>query len=265
MKKNETSNVLPVPANLSKLGFKIADDEIPLRLLVSSQGLDKTGKTEFWMGAPGPIAGVNLDIGTEGVIHKHSKKKSIWVMSMNVPFDPHNINAAFYKPHWQKLEKAYIGALEHPDVRTVVVDTATDMWELMRLAEFGDTTPKSRGGALDYKTANALYRSLIRKAYETDKNLILTHKVGQQWTTKRVDGQDKRGWDGVTYERLGFHESDYLIQVNISHFYRGGKFGINIINCRHDMGLAGYEMEQEESTFAHLGALVHGNNVGDWK
>lgn len=233
-------------------------------MLVGSDGLDKTGKTNFFLTAPGPIAGINLDIGLEGVTRKFSKDKRIWMVNYNIP--PIDTKREEYAAHYFKIKTAYEKALNHKDVRTVVIDTGTDFWELIRLAEFGVVNPKTSAGSLSYTSANNIYRGLMRMAYDSDKNLIVTHKLGKNWIkTKTAQGADTSTWDG-TYERDGFRESSYLVQVNIRHFYRDGQFGIQIINCRHNMEIAGMELPQDECTFAHLGVNVfEGSTLSDWK
>lgn len=254
----------PVPKDLEKLGFAPADDDVPNRILIASQGLDKCGKSNFWMTAPGPIAGINLDIGLEGVIHKHSKKKSVWVMTLNIPVSP-TTKRPTYEDYWKRSEQAYMTALHHKDVRTVVVDDGTNWWELMRLAEFGTTSPREASGQLAYGPINQLWRSLIREAYNTDKNLIITHKVKEVWTsTKGAGGKQERSWDGETYQRAGFNEQGYLIQANIEHFRRDGEFGIRVLNCRQNMSLAGYEFGEDECDFPTLASTVFGNDKKDW-
>lgn len=248
-----------VPRDLMAMGFEMPEDAPTYRLLVSSEGKEKTGKSEFWMSAPGPIAGINLDTGTEGVIEKWAKKKNIWMLNFNIPPVSPN-NRQEYISMWAKSKAAYDKALAHPDVRTVVVDTNSDWWELARLSEFGSLSP-----AVDVKRAypplNMMFRSIIRNAYDTNKNLILTHKVSEVWK-KNAAGQDAPSGD---FERTGFKEDGYLIQVNIVHKYEDGEFKMEVKNCRQNMDLAGFEFTGKECSFPDLAAMVFGNNPSDWK
>lgn len=232
------------------------------RLIIGSQGLDKTGKTEFIFSAPGPIVGVNLDIGMEGVAEKWVKKKKIWVYNFNVP--PISSQKSFIDI-FNRTRGAFESAITNKDARTVFVDTATEWWELARLAEFGQLAP-----AVDIKRAygplNQLFRGLIRMAYDTDKNLILTHKLKEQWATITENGKPKDSWDGSSYKRAGFGESGYLIQVNIEHFHRDGQFGMKVINCRQNMNIAGMEFGQDGCSFTDLATSVFDDTTAkDWE
>jgi hypothetical protein len=196
----------------------------------------------------------------EGVIRKHSKNKKMWIYTENVPPMMHNHNE--YKVYWDKVRKAYEAAVNNKDVRTVVVDTGGDMWELMRLAEFGTVTPSNRSGQLAYASANALYRGLIRMVYESDKNLVMTHKLSKKWETQADGSKAFKG----QYERDGFGESQFLVQVNVRHLKVDSKFSINIINCRHDPDLDGMDLEGDDCSFKGLGKIVFpGTTDADWK
>ena len=72
------------------------------------------------------------------------------------------------------LISSYQWALAEPAVRTISVDTATELWELLRMARFGKLTQVM---PYQYGPVNAEFRSLIRMAYASDKNLILLHKM----------------------------------------------------------------------------------------
>lgn len=239
-------------------------------MLVGSNGLDKTGKSEFWLSAPGPIGCVNLDIGLEGVVEKWVKRnKKVWVLDFNIPpVTPKGtpMTQAEYIQYFSKTRVAYETLISHRDVRTVVVDTGSEWWDLAKLAEFGTITPK-----VDvrnrFQPLNQLFRSLIRRAYDSDKNLIITHKMKPNYmTTTKPDGSTTDSWDGKSYKKSGFSDDAYLIQVNIEHLYEGGQFGIRILNCRQNMTIAGYEMTQSECNFSTLGTLVFPDTVErDWQ
>lgn len=259
-----------VPADLAKLGFSLPSTTERPRLLIGSQGLDKTGKSHFWLSAPGPIGCINLDIGLEGVVEKWIKRgKKVWVASFNIP--PINaqgkpLGQADYVPIFKKTQAAYEAMLSNKEIRTVVVDTGSDWWDLAKLAEFGSVSPRVDVKQA-YQALNQLFRSLIRRAYDTDKNLVITHKMKEKYTrTTDSSGKSSDSWDGKSYKRVGFGEDNYLIQVNIENTYRNNQFGITILNCRQDMGLAGMELEGEDCSFAALGQMIYPETTAkDWE
>lgn len=258
---------LPVPQSLIKDGFQQAVVSAEPRLLLATDGFDKTGKTEFALSAPGPIVVFNLDMGLEGVVEKWLDKKVVVVEQFEIPtFDKQQEYAKLWSRFYDKFRKA----VANQDVRTIFCDTGDDVWALERLAEFGTLNPRmtqnERTGK--YGVLNELYKSLIRMVYfESGKNLILTHKLKKRYVKyKNVKGEENEAWDG-TWERGGFKEQNYLIQANLRHrFTQGEGFAIDIINCRQNMDLAGYTLTGSECNFTGLAATIFPNvDPGYWE
>lgn len=235
-----------IPNTLKVAGFEIADDTVQPRIVISVCGLEKQGKTHFALTAPGPIALFNLDIGTEGVVNKFVREgKQIAVYDMSMP----DVNEA--EAVWEKFAKAYRGVLKDKWVRTIVWDTATEMWELLRLARFGKLTQVM---PYHYGPVNAEYRKLLRAAYDSNKNVILLHKM------KAVYVNDKRTSD---YERAGFSDTGFLVQVN-AQVYRdvadeentNPDFNLYIKDCRQNAELAGFELAGPMCNFATMASFI---------
>jgi hypothetical protein len=217
------------------------------RLIVSVEAQDKEGKTEFGLSAPKPLCLINQDIGLEGVIEKHVKKKEkIYVAD----FDYRDATSVQEQQKmWENAKKCYLDALKSPEIKTLVWDTATEGWELIRLARFGKLTqvmPHS------YGPVNAEFQDLIRKAYDTDKNVIFLHKLKRQYINDKPTG---------VMERAGFGNIGYLVQINIRLIREMGEegrgFGMKIINCRYDANLAGQEVWEPMSNFETLFSLIY--------
>jgi hypothetical protein len=213
---------------------------------MSVSGLEKQGKTHFALTAPGPIAYFGLDIGTEGVIGKFVTNKTIWAMEIIVPMD-----GVAATETWNKFYSTYEAVLNMNDIRTIILDTATEAWELLRLARFGKLTQVMPH---HYGPVNAEYRKLIRAAYMSDKNLILLHKM------KSVYVNDKRTRD---YERAGFSDTGFLVQVNCQ-IYRDddGIFNLYVVDCRQNSELMGEVLSGEMCNFPMLASLVLSGKIG---
>lgn len=241
---------------LKKLGFSRAQDrEAKPRLIMSIAGLEKQGKTHFALTAPGPIAMFSTDIGEEGVVNKFYDDKSIHILDVARIGD----DAAEEAPkEWEKFSKAYTHCLRDKEVNTLIFDTATEIWELLRMARFGRLTQVM---PYQYGPVNAEYRSMIREAYKFDKNLILLHKMKAQYIN------DKRTGD---WERAGFSDTGFLVQVN-ARVYRysvedGGKFCIYVDDCRQNPDLAGEEFEGQMCNFPTLATFVMPDiNPEEWE
>ena len=226
---------------MQKSGFTDAKDKtIQPRLIIALSGLEKQGKTHFALTAPGPIAMYSTDIGEEGVVEKFPKK-DVYIMTI----DKVDEDAAEQAPvEYDRFRKSYNSMLREKEVRSIVFDTATEIWELLRMARVGKLTQVM---PYQYGPVNAEYRALIRDAYKHDKNLILLHKMKPQYLNDKRTGE---------YERSGFSDTGFLVQVN-AQIYRyapedGGEFVLWVKDCRQNEALAGVEMVQSNCNFQSL-------------
>jgi len=234
-------------------GFSEPVKKKPKRLIIAVEAVDKEGKTTFGLSAPGPVALMDMDIGTEGVVDNYIGKKKLYIAGFDYR---DSTDPAEWLKMWVKYKETFLTALTDKWIRTVVVDTATEAWELARLARFGKLTQVLPH---HYGPVNAEFRDLIRKAYDTDKNLILIHKMKEQYINDKGTGK---------MIRSGFNDTAYLVQVNIRTWYRAKErlFGLTVVNCRQNMSIAGMELTEPINDFAHLAAEVYPQtDAEDWE
>ncbi len=237
---------------LAALGFEKPDVAILPRLILSISAREKQGKTHFALTAPGPIAFFNTDIGIEGVINKFAPRKEIMIMNMPVPDS--QVEA---KKCWEKFKSAYDSVLRMKDVRTVVLDTATEVWELLRMYKFGKL---SQVMPHQYGPVNAIYRRMLKDSYASNKNIILLHKM------KPVYIDDKRT---NKYERAGFSDTGYIVQANCIMFRDpvtkenpNPQFNIQIEDSRHNPDVVGMKFSGAMCNFPMVASMILGE--GDW-
>lgn len=219
---------------MKKAGFIEAKErELQPRIIMSISGLEKQGKTHFALTAPGPIAMFSTDIGEEGVVSKFISGKDIYIMDISTAGEEEDEAGEEY----DRFHESYISMLRGNDVRTIIIDTATEIWELLRIAKFGKLTQVM---PYMYGPVNKEYRLLVKESYNYNKNLILLHKMKAKYIN------DKRTGD---YERAGFNDTGFLVQVN-AQVYRyspeeGGEFALYVKDCRQNPDLAGEEFMGE--------------------
>lgn len=233
-------------ASLKKQGFVSAGDiKLQPRIIMSLCGMEKQGKTHFALTAPGPLAVFSTDTGEEGVINKFVEDKEILVLPIAKAEDDAVDEA---KKEWEKFKFAFFAALRGDDFRSLIVDTATEIWELLRMARFGKLTQVM---PYQYGPVNAEYRALIREAYSHDKNLILLHKMRATYVNDKRNGE---------WERAGFGDTGFLVQVN-AEIYRydiseGGEFCLWVKDCRQNADLAGEEFDGGMCDFPLVAEMI---------
>lgn len=234
-------------------GFNKVSDKITPRLIASVSGLEKQGKSSFALSAPGPLLYFNLDYGLEGVAGKYAGDKDIYVKEYRFR---RNDTADKYNTLWCNFTTDYYSALKSK-ARTVVLDTATEVWELLRLTRFGKLTQVMPH---HYGPVNAEYMSLIREGYSYNKNVILLHKLKKQYVNDSFNGK---------YERAGFTNTGFLVQSNLEVFRDGldGEFYLKVLDCRQNSMLGGMEfpLSDEFSGFRFLAQLIFPDSTEeDW-
>jgi hypothetical protein len=284
----------------------------PNRLIVAVDGLDKHGKTTFALSAPKPLVYLDFDIGKEGVIEKVPDAQRILVSKpfmfraseagWDAPNDAERTKAIMEAadPELDRFRRTYLKALTEPIIavngvkqkaRSVVIDTGSEAWELMRQCYFGKLTQVKPH---HYGEVNGLMRDLVRAGYESDVNVIWLHKLKSEW---KEGADNKRSKSGVL-ERTGFSDMSYLVQANLLAYrvgttpqtvkWRSGEgtfevtldprqldaegyvtdddLGFRIVcgNSRHNATLEGEVWEGLGATFPAVAAAITGTPVRNW-
>lgn len=237
------------PEQLQALGFHVQEEPKP-RLILSVQGEEGTGKNHFAFTAPGPIAVQSTDVGTEGMVEKFiAQGKQIFVKHYDKPLvvgdlkDPELVNqsceaAERFLDEWEKDYKQLVQS-----VRTIVWDTATELWTLLRWARAGRM---EKILPLWYTQMNQEYSNMVQLAYNTGTNLILIHKVKNEYVNNETTGNKIRA---------GNNEGGYLVQLELTCQRNGKEFEFYIDKCR-----ANPELQDElipAMTFQELALMVY--------
>lgn len=295
--------------------FTLVDDTpARRRLVISISGRDKHGKTHLALTAPGPVVYLDFDIGTEGVIEKFQSGEANYgvpkIIIRSKPFvvkPPEVVEGGqdaekIAEGEWKRFHGSYLRALREPVIkihgkphraRTIIVDTGSEMWELVRLAEFGKLVQVP---TYKYREVNSIMRDMVRQALDGDVNVIFLHKLDNEWTkgAKDAAGNEKNSKTGVATVK-GFDEMAHLVQANIFAYRapmfdtrpaewkikvglgeadtwtaeprNAGELGFRsrIINCRHNPQLEGVELCDDMIDFKTLARMiVPGTTAEDW-
>ena len=258
--------------DLAELGVEEVDTTVYPRLIVSSASKEKKGKTHFSVHTtPSPVLLVDFDIGTEGVVNKTESGRVILHKQFNLAaraaLEERKVARDEWEEEWTMCRRIIKAGISSPLIRTIVVDTASEMWELSRLSEFGklDQVKSHHYGPL-----NREFRQLVQSVYSRrNLNAIFTHKVKKEYVDDKTTGK---------YERAGFGDMPFLVQCNIEHFKtvpqdelynesEGPEFGIRVINCRQNPEVDGQDdFVGSRCSFKWLGrAVFPDSKKGDWE
>lgn len=232
------------------LGFKPLAGTIHPRLIIALSALHKHGKTHFGLTAPGPIGFFNIDGGEEGVVDKFVGSKEIHDFKMAVPTGDDMQDKA--RDMWDGFIPAFDYALDN--FRSVVIDTASELWEILRMARFGKL---SEILPYQYTPVNAEFRELFYRAKAAvGTNLILLHRMKAEYVKNVATGDYVPSW---------FNKTPYEAQV-VAHMNRYEKdpdegikqteFRVYIDDCRHQPAMNQMELPMAMSSFPTLAQMV---------
>ena len=263
---NQPKGRIQVPSG----GFIRATKKRSRRLIASIDGLEKQGKDHFALTAPGPICVISTDNGLDGVVQKFQDQKEIYIAEYRLGSigntngkkrtleDQAEVSAICSKI-WENIVRDYNDAL-NSGARTVIVDTSTELWEILRMARFGKLTQVMPH---HYAPVNAEFDGFIKDAYEHENvNLLLLHKLTEEWKNS-ADGKGSRTGE---YKRSGFKGVAFAVQAN-TVVWRDPEeskipdcFHVTVQDCRDDPTLNGVDLSGEECNFPTLAALILGGD-----
>ena len=290
------------------------------RLVVAIDGRQRQGRTHFSLTAPDPIVLMDFDMGTEGMVEKFLmpmpegaspvekfemggktilRSKPFIVKPPEVTDEMGGEDLA--KAEWERFRNAYVHVLNEPVMRrhgkpvyarTLVVDTSTELYELLRLYWFGKLVQIP---TFKYRETNSVMRDLVRHGLESGVNVIFIHKMKAEW--KKTGGTDEKQSKTGAYERAGFEEMAHLVQANLFAYrapmpdglpqtwkYKPGMgeafewvaepraaqddlgFRVRILDSRHNPNLEGLELSNEMATFPMIAqAMMPDSTLEDWQ
>ena len=239
-------------------GFVKVETQVVRRIVARISGMEKSGKTHFSLTAPAPIAYFELDRNLEGVGVNFVGKKDIYSKSYR-ELDPSSQDEHEHK--WEMFKADYMMAVEAPEIRTIIIDTDTEVYEMVRLAKLGRLTNVM---PYQYGPVNKEMRHLVESAKSTDKNFIFIGKMKKMYVDAGKKGEAT--WNGE-WERAGFHDMRYVVQCNLQTFQaEDNEFGIRVIDCGLNGGIRGEELIGDMCNFLYLGMTVYEDTqLGDWE
>lgn len=241
--------------------FKRATATAVPRIIGLSAGDPGSGKSHFWLTAPGPIVVLSFDKGMEGVVEKFAGNKEVRVAE----YDWEPTDDTFNQEEAIKLRDQFVNdyyfACEH--AATVVIDKSSDFWSLVRYSEFGDKT----GMQLNYDALNQRMRKYVQHPKKLTINAGFVESLKDEYVTI-VKANGKEGGKATGRRKLaGFKEMEGLVNIVMHHTFEDGKFMTRIPEKARAIGsgdVMGKEFEGLD--FATLGMMMFPDtDVPDWQ
>ena len=220
-------------------------------------GPEGSGKTHWALTAPKPLFYQSTDFGEDGVIQKAEGqiiRPATGDYKLEIPIEyrafvdrlekdderktregrlANFVHDKFYLPFRRDLEAALKAG-----VRTVVWDTALEVWEYVRMSVYG----RHATNRDDLKTeANAKMKELIRLSNVHGVNLIMINRLKPKFESY-YDAMGNVKWrvNPAEFEMQGFDKSPELVAVNLWTKYTPGTgFELTVKKCRDNADFVG--------------------------
>jgi hypothetical protein len=210
------------------------------RMILSTEGMEGSGKTRLGLTAPRPLWWLDFDFGLEGVEGDEPDERKTYDL-LAAEWMPEGEARRYAQEVMRRFIADFRGALV-ARARSVVVDTFTAAWAGQRLARSEDK----------YVEMEEEFNSLIRAAYASPHtNVLLIHHMQRDW--KR--NQQGKPYKGETWSRDGMDGILNKVQFGIRQRYvqpkvivvpgappqiaEPGRFEIDVLKCRDNVGLVG--------------------------
>lgn len=207
------------------------------RMILSTEGMEGSGKTRLALTAPRPLTWLDFDYGLEGVEGSERVDDHKTYDLLAAQWMP-EAEAQRYAKDVMKRYIADFRAALAAKVRSLVTDTFTAAWAGQRLARSEDK----------YVEMEEEFKSLLRAAYASPHtNVVLIHHMQRDW--KRTSAG--KPYKGDTWSRDGMDGIVNVVQMAVRQRYvapvragggmivTAGGFEIDVLKCRDNIGLVG--------------------------
>lgn len=225
----------------------------PTKINMTVDSLAKDGKTRFALTAPGPTAYHDFDFGLHGVADKFPDLELYhfpyqFPATLRLPGTEFSSLSEAAGKIWTEFITNVRASVER--CRTVVVDTGTKTWDLIRLARLGKLTQVL---PVQYTAVNAEYNELIQQLHRSKANIIWLHRLKAKYEDDKKTGEFERSG----YNDMAF-EVDTVLRLSYDESKKGEEgFRAKIGNCRPNRLLQGTEIVGADISFPKLGAILY--------
>ena len=177
---------------------------------VAVVGDPKSGKTHFALTFPEPIALFSFDRGADFVVRRFPSK-AIEVFHFNPPVQMSYPPAPFAEALWAKFLKEYRATVEGRKFKTIVLDTGTVLWEIIRWA-YTEEESRTQIRARDYGEPNARMSWCLLYPVDLGHYVVTTQYLKDKYVDDKATGEEILD---------GFKRTEGLVDITIRSTAQG--------------------------------------------
>jgi hypothetical protein len=230
--------------------------------LVNVEAEEKCGKNHFAFTAAKPIVCISVDRDARPVARKFDGVH-VARFDFEVPVGkaakPQHVSD-MVRPVWKEIDDLFFDALKSKNVRTIVMDTGTRLWDIIRLAKFGKL---QQVPPILYTQVNALFERMILAGQGAGKNVIWLHRLGEKWIDVKKKGKIVSANTGEM-KRLGFKGMGFDVEANIRLTRDGNVFTATIVDNGFDADFNGMQFKKKMCTYPAVMSALTDTDPEQW-
>lgn len=244
-----TSSGARIPTGFSPMG----DIRPRTRLVAVSFGETSSGKTHWSIcTAPEPVFHLILDRNADEIRKKITRLNGREIYPSLVAYTP-NLGEAEAKKAWKTLTDS-IDAVLAVNQGTLVIDTASEVDSLLRLATYGRL---EKVMPFAYSDRNKMWKALFSQFYDSSMSVILIHKMKPKWINNQKTAEyEIAGWADVSDGGVEF-EAQMVTQHRWDS--RTRQFMVRVLKQNMFPDLMGEESDADTLSLGNILDLTFGD------
>lgn len=194
-----------------------------MSLVITYYGEEKTGKTTFGFTCPKPMLHLDFDLGRERAIWRF--KDADQIISIPLPEPPNwAIGSGAATKLWATFEAYYEKGLADPQMKTIFIDTGTQMWKANTQEYLENYVKRSNPKRqqlqqIEYRMPNDRMRAKVLAARGAGKLLVISHYESDIYEERFVQHPDgtvtKESVPTGQKRHSGFGDITYLTDLHL--------------------------------------------------
>jgi len=169
-------------------------DLVNPNIIVSLSGFANSGKTHLALTFPDPIAYFDFDIGGVMPVLKKFPGKRVDLKSYPIPIIDSDPPKPYASEIWHQVDEDYKDACAGGKYKTIVIDTATALWEIIRHS-VAEEIHQKKLLEVQYTMPNLRMRSLFARAQLSGVNLVTLQYLADRYVKGENTGElGVKGW-----------------------------------------------------------------------
>jgi len=256
-----------------------ADLGSPTGIVISAEGLEKSGKTYSVLAtAPTPLLYVNCDRDNRRVIKRlRATGRRIFTSGQYLfvpsPDQLHKegqakddpilaANAQAANAIWKPVYRDWTEGLEDPEIRTVVVDSASVAYSVLRTKVFGKLTGVAE---VLYAKTNFTWRELLMKSENSGKVVILIHRLRSEYKKEKNAQGKMESYKTGKLVAAGYGDTNFEVGAIVRHMAIEGGFRVKVMAEGVGRGdIKGLALDNEEIDYTTIVAKLTRTKREKW-